>query len=153
MCVSQYECCPWPVSWSVKILKSPSIGYFLSSSVAFFNARAGGVADMQFNFILVNAIAKGESVIFTLPDFSGQNISNLDLSETQKGFNFTVSWRNKTKTLTFTLLHSVAGNTLVYLTLPASRRSGGLGSRPKTMYGERLGDGVEYHSMKPTPRR
>jgi len=21
------------------------------------------------------------------------------------------------------------------------------------MYGERLGDGVEYHSMKPTPRR
>jgi len=27
----------------------------------------------------------------------------------------------------------------------------GIGSRPKTMYGERLGDGVEYHSMKPTP--
>ena len=33
------------------------------------------------------------------------------------------------------------------------RRGGGLGSRPKKMYGERLGDGVEYHSMKPTPRR
>jgi len=32
-------------------------------------------------------------------------------------------------------------------------RSGGLGSRPKKMYGERLGDGVEYHLMKPTPRR
>ena len=32
-------------------------------------------------------------------------------------------------------------------------RGGGLGSRPKKMYGERLGDGVEYHSMKPTPRR
>ena len=30
---------------------------------------------------------------------------------------------------------------------------GGLGSRPKKMYGERLGDGVEYHLMKPTPRR
>jgi len=26
-------------------------------------------------------------------------------------------------------------------------RGGGLGSRPKKMYGERLGDGVEYHSM------
>jgi len=25
------------------------------------------------------------------------------------------------------------------------RRGGGLGSRPKKMYGERLGDGVEYH--------
>ena len=34
-----------------------------------------------------------------------------------------------------------------------SRRGGGLGSRPKKMYGERLGDGVEYHFMKPTPRR
>ena len=34
-----------------------------------------------------------------------------------------------------------------------SLRGGGLGSRPKKMYGERLGDGVEYHLMKPTPRR
>ena len=32
-------------------------------------------------------------------------------------------------------------------------RDGGLGSRPKKMYGERLGDGVEYHLMSPTPRR
>ena len=32
-------------------------------------------------------------------------------------------------------------------------RGGGLGSRPKKMYGERLGDGIEYHLMKPTPRR
>ena len=32
-------------------------------------------------------------------------------------------------------------------------RGGGLGSRTKKMYGERLGDGVEYHFMKPTPRR
>ena len=30
-------------------------------------------------------------------------------------------------------------------------RGGGLGSRPKKMYGERLGDGVEYHLMSPTP--
>ena len=33
------------------------------------------------------------------------------------------------------------------------QRGGGLGSRPKKMYGERLGDGVEYHLMSPTPRR
>jgi len=33
------------------------------------------------------------------------------------------------------------------------QRGGGLGSRPKKMYGERLGDGVEYHLMKPTPSR
>jgi len=33
------------------------------------------------------------------------------------------------------------------------RRGGGLGSRPKKIYGERLGDGVEYHFMKTTPRR
>ena len=32
-------------------------------------------------------------------------------------------------------------------------RGGGLGSRPKKMYGERLGDGVEYHFMSPTPHR
>ena len=31
-------------------------------------------------------------------------------------------------------------------------RGGGLGSRPKKMYGKRLGDGVEYHLMIPTPR-
>ena len=30
---------------------------------------------------------------------------------------------------------------------------GGWGRDPKKMYGERLGDGVEYHLMKPTPRR
>jgi len=29
----------------------------------------------------------------------------------------------------------------------------GVGSRPQKMYGERLGDGVEYHLMSPTPRR
>ena len=34
-----------------------------------------------------------------------------------------------------------------------STRGGGLGLRPKKMYGERLGDGVEYHLMSPTPRR
>ena len=37
--------------------------------------------------------------------------------------------------------------------VPPKTRGGGLGSRPKKMYGERLGDGVEYHLMKPTPRR
>ena len=29
----------------------------------------------------------------------------------------------------------------------------GWGRDPKKMYGERLGDGVEYHLMSPTPRR
>jgi len=41
----------------------------------------------------------------------------------------------------------------VYVFAAVPPRGGGLGSRPKKMYGERLGDGVEYHSMKPTPRR
>ena len=35
----------------------------------------------------------------------------------------------------------------------ALRRGGGLGSRPKKMYWEKLGNGVEYHLMSPTPRR
>jgi len=39
------------------------------------------------------------------------------------------------------------------LCLTVKRRGGGLGSRSKKMYGERLGDGVEYHLMSPTPRR
>ena len=38
-------------------------------------------------------------------------------------------------------------------TYGGDERGGGLGSRPKKMYGERLGDGVEYHLMSPTPRR
>jgi len=42
---------------------------------------------------------------------------------------------------------------LVVTWIPLTKRGGGLGSRPKKMYGERLGDGVEYHLMKPTPRR
>jgi len=33
------------------------------------------------------------------------------------------------------------------------REVGGWGRDPKKMYGERLGDGVEYHLMSPTPRR
>ena len=33
------------------------------------------------------------------------------------------------------------------------QRGGGLGSRPQKVYRERLGDGVEYHLMSPTPRR
>ena len=37
--------------------------------------------------------------------------------------------------------------------LHGSRRGGGLGSRPKKMYGEYLRDGVEYHLTSPTPRR
>jgi len=41
----------------------------------------------------------------------------------------------------------------VHIYVHLVKRGGGLGSRPKKMYGERLGDGVEYHLMKPTPRR
>jgi len=36
----------------------------------------------------------------------------------------------------------------VNLNVYIAARGGGLGSRPKKMYGERLGDGVEYHSME-----
>ena len=34
---------------------------------------------------------------------------------------------------------------------PPPVRGGGLGSRPKKMYGEIFGDGVEYHLMNPRP--
>ena len=44
-------------------------------------------------------------------------------------------------------------NDLCYLSPYARFERWGLGSRPKKMYGERLGDGVEYHLMKPTPHR
>ena len=36
----------------------------------------------------------------------------------------------------------------VNLNVYIAARGGGLGSRTKKMYGERLGDGVEYHSME-----
>ena len=48
---------------------------------------------------------------------------------------------------------SILSNEMYMLSTDVYRRGGGLGSRPKKMYGERLGDGVEYHLMKPTPRR
>jgi len=41
----------------------------------------------------------------------------------------------------------------MFKNMSQSTRGGGLGSRPKNMYGETLGDGVEYHLMKPMPRR
>ena len=37
--------------------------------------------------------------------------------------------------------------------LDVEREVGSWGRDPKKMYGERLGDGVEYHLMSPTPRR
>ena len=51
--------------------------------------------------------------------------------------------------------HSVLRSEQVLLYHRMSRllRGGGLGSRPKKLYGERLGDGVECHLMSPTPRR
>jgi len=42
---------------------------------------------------------------------------------------------------------------LQYLRSALHVRGGGLGSRSNKMYGERLGNGVEYHLMSPTPRR
>jgi len=48
---------------------------------------------------------------------------------------------------------TICQHTLFLINPRAGTRGGKLGSRPKKMYGERLGDGVEYHSMKPTPRR
>ena len=40
--------------------------------------------------------------------------------------------------------HTISGGRGV-AHVPSAKRGGGLGSRPKKMYGERLGDGVEYH--------
>ena len=60
--------------------------------------------------------------------------------------------------LVFVREHAAHKNTIeMQKTVPfwagKTERGGGLGSRPKKMYGERLGDGVEYHLMSPTPRR
>ena len=49
---------------------------------------------------------------------------------------------------------NIAATRLIIKEIPPSclvERGGGLGSRPKKMYGERLGDGVQYHLMSPTP--
>jgi len=43
-------------------------------------------------------------------------------------------------------------NNVLFPAKELSTRGGGLGSKPKKMYGERFGDGVEYHLMSPTPR-
>ena len=60
-------------------------------------------------------------------------------------------------TLQHTATHDKTPKTLFFCSYACLQvvvtRGGGLGSRPKNMYGERLGDGVEYHLMKPTPRR
>ena len=51
------------------------------------------------------------------------------------------------------ILWRVHMDTYMYTHVYHTTRGGGLGSRPKKMYGERLGDRVEYHLMKPTARR
>jgi hypothetical protein len=99
------------------ILKSPSVGSFRSSSVSFSYARASGLAEMHLNFTLVNSIAQGESVTFTLPDFSGPDISTQTLLQ---AFQFNFTWTNGAKKLKLTFLHSINPNTLVHVTIPAS---------------------------------
>jgi hypothetical protein len=99
------------------ILKSPSVGSFRSSSMSFSNARAGGLAEMQLNFTLVNSIAQGESVTFTLPDFSGPDISPQTLLQ---AFEFNFTWTNGAKKLKLTFLNSINPDTLVHVTIPAS---------------------------------
>jgi len=49
-------------------------------------------------------------------------------------------------------IHKHTQECIPVITSCVSPRGGGLGSRPKKMYGKRLGDGVEYHLMSPTPR-
>ena len=139
------------------VLLSPSVGSFVSSSIAFTNARAGGVADVQLNFSLVNEIQTGETVTFTLPEFSGPNISSQASSQTQSAFNFTLDWKNETKKLILRFLDPIAGNTLVYLTIPASNNlalpPGGLGtSHPITIEtdaGSGPVDGIPVLSIPP----
>jgi len=55
-------------------------------------------------------------------------------------------------TFCMTLIH-MCDMTRLYVARRSIERGGRLGSRPKKMYGERLGDGVEYHLMSPTPHR
>ena len=45
--------------------------------------------------------------------------------------------------------HTYIYRTYIYVCV--ERRGGGLGSRPKKMYGEYLGDGVEYHLIALRP--
>ena len=85
--------------------------------MSFSNARAGGLAEMQLNFTLVNSIAQGESVTFTLPDFSGPDISPQTLLQ---AFEFNFTWTNGAKKLKLTFLNSINPDTLVHVTIPAS---------------------------------
>ena len=61
------------------------------------------------------------------------------------------SWHVGSMSLRHPLTHTSTTPSDSYTS--TTRRGGGLGSRPKKMYGERLGDGVEYHLMSPAPRR
>ena len=63
------------------------------------------------------------------------------------------TWLRLPHMLTYSLIFGMTHSCVRLFSFLRETRGGGLGSRPKKMYGERLGDGVEYHSMKPTPRR
>jgi len=56
-----------------------------------------------------------------------------------------------TQTLDLPSVHFMCSYQVYVFSIRYTSRGGGLGSRPKKMYGERLGDGVEYHLMSPTP--
>jgi len=62
-------------------------------------------------------------------------------------------WGNTYEYICTTAVYIWNADVYVYTCECRVARGRGLGSRPKKMYGERLGDGVEYHLMKPTPRR
>ena len=99
------------------VLKSPRVGSFSTSSVAFLNARAGGAADIEFNFTLMKEIASGESVTLTLPHFSGTSFADLQL---QQSVNVSVDWTNATKQLRFLFSDGIMGNQSTSVIVPAS---------------------------------
>ena len=82
-------------------------------------------------------------------DRRGESVYNTRIQSDRQNTHTTTAQQytfKYTHILSHTHTHSVRGNC-------PPKRGGGLGSRPKKMYGERLRDGVEYHLMGPTPLR
>ena len=79
--------------------------------------------------------------------------SHTTVRETATATETAIETATETETETETEADAKDSNDTKHTHLLQVLRGGGLGSRPKKMYGERLGDGVEYHLMKPTPRR
>jgi len=117
--------------------------------------RSVGLIKLQVSFaeyrLFYRALLQKRPVILIDPTNRSHPIYKSYSANTCEGFMSHIEFFSAHTWEGITIHLWCADLTCVNTRVRAMWRGGGLGSRPKKMYGERLGDGVEYHLMSPTP--